>query len=261
MIPKIIHYCWFGHNEKPEIINKCIESWQKYCPDYQIIEWNESNFDINSNQYMKEAYDDKAWAFVSDVARLMIVYENGGIYMDTDVELSASLDDWLDLNAFYIFESGRYIASGLGFGAEKHHPSVKQMLSFYESHSYLVKGKAKPVNCPVCNTEELIERYKELKRDGTKQIVEDVLFLSWDEYSRRAYHYGTKTWVKDKDIKKKPYKDTKTRRILRSPKAFSKVESLNSKKITYLYTFLVYDLLDNGFTYYFKRMIRKLKKK
>lgn len=260
MIPKIIHYCWFGHNEKPEIITKCIESWKKHCPDYQIIEWNESNFDISSNQYMKEAYDAKAWAFVSDVARLMIVYKYGGIYMDTDVELSSSLDDWLNLGAFYIFESSRYIASGLGFGATKNHSSVKKMLDFYDSHTFLVKGKPKPVNCPVCNTEALIDSYKELKRDGTRQIIDDVLILSWDDYIEKAHHYGTKTWVTDKDIKKKPYKDTKTRRVLRSPKAFSYVEKLNNKKITYIYTFLVYDLLDNGITYYFRRVLRKLKK-
>ena len=80
-IPRIIHYCWFGGNDKSEIIRKCISSWEKYCPDYEIKEWNESNFDINMFQYTKEAYDAKKWAFVSDVARLWVVLNYGGIYM------------------------------------------------------------------------------------------------------------------------------------------------------------------------------------
>lgn len=83
MIPKIIHYCWFGGNPKSNLIKQCIDSWKKYCPDYQIIEWNESNFDINCNPYVKAAYEDKKWAFVSDYARLYIVYNRGGGYIST----------------------------------------------------------------------------------------------------------------------------------------------------------------------------------
>lgn len=87
MIPKIIHYCWFGGAEIPEHDKKCIESWKKYCPDYQIIRWDESNYDYKKNPYMKEAYEAKKWGFVPDFARLDIVYEHGGIYLDTDVEI------------------------------------------------------------------------------------------------------------------------------------------------------------------------------
>ena len=86
-IPKVIHYCWFGGNPKSEIILKCISSWKKFCPEYQIVEWNEQNFDVNAIPFMRDAYRAKKWAFVSDVARLKILYEHGGIYMDTDVEL------------------------------------------------------------------------------------------------------------------------------------------------------------------------------
>ena len=86
-IPKIIHYCWFGKGKKSELIEKCIASWKKYLPDYKIIEWNESNFDINSNIYCKEAYENKKYAFVSDYVRLYAVYNYGGIYFDTDLEV------------------------------------------------------------------------------------------------------------------------------------------------------------------------------
>ena len=86
MIPKIIHYCWFGGKELPIEVKKCIASWRKMCPDYEIIRWNESNFDVGQHPFVREAYKAKVWAFVSDYARLKVVYDNGGIYLDTDVE-------------------------------------------------------------------------------------------------------------------------------------------------------------------------------
>lgn len=100
MIPKIIHYCWFGGNPLPELAKKCIKSWEKYFPDYEIKEWNESNFDFNSCNYVKEAYEARKWAFVSDYARFKILYEYGGIYFDTDVEVVNSMEDILKKGAF-----------------------------------------------------------------------------------------------------------------------------------------------------------------
>ena len=100
MIPKIIHYCWFGKNPLSDLAKKCIDSWKKYCPDYEIIEWNEENFDINSNVYVKEAYDSKKWAFVTDYVRLYALDKCGGIYMDTDVELLKGIDVFLENEAF-----------------------------------------------------------------------------------------------------------------------------------------------------------------
>ena len=92
-IPKVLHYCWFGGAPKPKNIQNCIRSWKKYCPDYAIIEWNEQNFDVSQSLYTRQAYDARRWAFVADYARLKILYEQGGIYMDTDVELLRPLDD------------------------------------------------------------------------------------------------------------------------------------------------------------------------
>ena len=95
MIPKTIHYCWFGGKEKPEGVLRMIASWRKHCPDYEIREWNETNFDIHLNRYTEEAYKQQKWAFVSDVARLWALVHHGGIYMDTDVEVVRSLDGLL----------------------------------------------------------------------------------------------------------------------------------------------------------------------
>ncbi len=100
MIPKVIHYIWFGKGKKNELIEGCMKSWKKYCPDYEIKEWNEDNFDINSNQYVKEAYDNKKWAFVSDYVRLYALYNEGGVYLDTDCELLGNIDEFLANNAF-----------------------------------------------------------------------------------------------------------------------------------------------------------------
>lgn len=140
MIPKKIHYCWVGNTEKPASVLYCIESWKKYCPDYEIIEWNESNYDFKKNGYMKEAYEAKKWGFVPDYARLDIIYQNGGIYLDTDVELIKSLDDLLDNHGFFGFEDtgekNYFVACGLGFGAEGHNELIKKLRDYYDDLSF-----------------------------------------------------------------------------------------------------------------------------
>ena len=127
MIPKIIHYCWFGGNPKPESVKRYIESWHRYCPDYKICEWNESNFDIHENDYCREAYEAKKWAFVADMARLVVLEKYGGIYMDTDVEVVRPFDNLLTYGAFMCFEKKRlciywHIGSGKGKSDHRRFP-------------------------------------------------------------------------------------------------------------------------------------------
>ena len=131
MIPKKIHYIWFGKGEKNERVKHCIESWKKYLPDYEIIEWNENNFDINYNDFTKNAYANKKWAFVSDVARLWVLYNEGGIYMDTDVEVYQSLDPFLNEEGFTGFEDVHYPVTAT-LGAVKGNPVIKMMLDYYD---------------------------------------------------------------------------------------------------------------------------------
>lgn len=154
MIPKIIHYCWFGGNPLPRSAQKCIKSWRKYCPDYQIIEWNESNFDVNCNAYCAAMYEQKRWAFLSDYARLKIVYEHGGIYFDTDVELVRPIDDLIKNKAFMGLETTEKVATGLGFGAEKGCDFIKENMAAYEA----LKDFSSPVPCPDITT-ELLGKY------------------------------------------------------------------------------------------------------
>ena len=136
MIPKVIHYCWFGENPLSELAQKCIASWQKYCPDYEIKEWNESNFDLNSCSYVKEAYAAKKWAFVTDYVRLYAMVTEGGIYMDTDVEVIKPLDPFLQHSAFSGFEDEVNIPTGI-MACEKNFPLFKELLEDYNDRHFI----------------------------------------------------------------------------------------------------------------------------
>lgn len=136
MIPKTIHYCWFGGNPLPDLAVKCIKSWKKYCPDYEIVEWNEKNFDLQYNIYVREAYEAKKWAFVSDVARLFALVNYGGIYMDTDVEVIKSLDDLLLYQSVSGFESETQIPTGL-MACEKGNKMFLEFLNDYEGKHFI----------------------------------------------------------------------------------------------------------------------------
>lgn len=158
MIPKIIHYCWFGGAPLPEFAQKCIASWKKNCPDYRIKEWNESNFDVSFCDFAKEAYESKKWAFLSDCARLYIIYHEGGIYLDTDVELIRPLDEFLDNKAFLGEETTGAVATGIGFGAEAKNPIIGELIQeYFGRHFKLQDGMLDMEPCPKKNTEPLLK--------------------------------------------------------------------------------------------------------
>lgn len=137
MIPKIIHYCWFGRGEMPRLAKKCIRSWQKYCPDYELRMWNEDNFDLDRYPYAREAYGSRKFAFVTDVVRLYAMYREGGIYMDTDVELTKPLDPFLKHVAFTGFEDESMCVTGI-MASEKGGKWAKDNLEYYETHHFLL---------------------------------------------------------------------------------------------------------------------------
>lgn len=163
-IPKVIHYCWFGGNPLTEDVNKCIASWKKWCPNYEIIQWDESNYDYKKNKFAYQAYQCGKWAFVSDVARLDVVYHFGGIYLDTDVELIKPLDFLLSESAFMGFEKGRMVATGLGFGAEKGNELIGINLQAYDELSFFnVDGTLNMIPCPQITTKVLEQNGLERK--------------------------------------------------------------------------------------------------
>lgn len=156
-IPRKIHYCWFGRSPIPDRFLEYMESWRKYCPDYEFILWNEDNYDITKNKYMRQAYEAKKWGFVPDYARMDIVYNHGGIYLDTDVELLRNLDDLLGYEFFCGFEHRQLVAFGLGFGSVRQNPLLKKCLDYYDKLEFIRNGVLNLVPSPQYQTATLKE--------------------------------------------------------------------------------------------------------
>lgn len=176
-IPKIIHYCWFGGNEFSQMEKDCIESWKRFCPDYEIIEWNESNVDLSRCKFAQDALMDKKWAFVSDYVRTVVVYEYGGIYLDTDVKVVKNLNSLLELEAFAGFEDEWTVATGLGFGAKKHNPIVREFMEYYEAADYYDEnGNFKLLLAPAVSTEVLVRHGLELYNNNVQQVESFTIF-------------------------------------------------------------------------------------
>lgn len=141
MLPKVIHYCWFGRNPLPESALRCIESWRKYLPEHEIIEWNEDNFDVNSIPYTAEAYSAGKYAFVSDYVRFWALYRYGGLYFDVDVELLGNIDDIISKGNFMAYECGMSVAPGLGLGLEAGNTFAGHLLEEYRTMHFIVDGR------------------------------------------------------------------------------------------------------------------------
>lgn len=173
VIPKIIHYCWFGFGPIPDSHKRWMESWHKFCPDYEIKEWNENNYDISKNVYMKQAYENKKWGFVPDYARLDIIYQYGGIYLDTDVELITNIDDLLYQDGFIGFESEEWINFGMGFGAVQGLEIIRELRDDYQERKLLKEdGSLNLMTSPKIQTGFLQKRG--LKANGEYQIIEGL---------------------------------------------------------------------------------------
>lgn len=170
MIPKVIHYCWFGGKPLPYAARKCLKSWKKQCPDFEIKRWDETNFDVNQHPFVKSAYEAKAWAFVSDWARLKIVYDEGGVYLDTDIELIKPLGPLLENNECYIGvqQSERLCTTGLGFGAVKASPVIEKMLSMYNGLEFTWES-ASELACPKLN--DTVVRSLGFRGDGSGDVA------------------------------------------------------------------------------------------
>lgn len=178
MIPKKIHYCWFGKGKKSKLMKRCLKSWEKYCPEYEIIEWNEDNFDVNQYPYLRWCYENQKWAFLSDFARLLIIEQNGGIYFDTDVEVISNLDELIQYSAFFGFENNKNIATGLGFGAEVHHETIMEMINVYVNIKRNNDGSYPLVACPALNTQALVPLG--LCLNGKRQNIKGAEILPTD---------------------------------------------------------------------------------
>ena len=186
MIPKKIHYFWIGGKSMPEKNKTCVESWKKFCPDYEIIEWNESNYDFSECTYMAQAYEAELWGFVPDYARLDIICREGGIYLDTDVELLKSLDDLLSCKAFMGFENRKSVAPGLGFGAEPGNEILKQMRDLYHSFSFYNENGTPNIAPSPFYATKLLRSYG-LQLNGKRQFVHGIDIFPAEYFAPLCY--------------------------------------------------------------------------
>lgn len=187
MIPKTIHYCWFGGKQIPPKYQKYIEGWKKVCPEFCIKQWNESNFDFSNNSFMKKAYDAKKWGFVTDVARLEIIYNEGGIYLDTDVEIVRNFDDLLMYDSFFGFESDEFINTGIGFGAVAKNKLVYNLLQMYDTIDFN-PDDLDTITCPIQNSKGLEKAG--FKMNGEFQIIDNSVLLPIEFFGPMDYSTG-----------------------------------------------------------------------
>lgn len=188
MIPKTIHYVWFGGAPLSPEATRCIASWRKYCPDYEIVRWDEKNFDISCNLYVKEAYEKRRWAFVSDYVRLHALVTHGGIYMDTDVELLKPLDLLLGNHAFSGFESDSAICTCV-LGCEKGFPLFRSFQSDYEKRSFVLPDGTQDLTTNVARLTWLLEN-RGLRKDGSFQLIDGLALYPSFWFSPKNHDTG-----------------------------------------------------------------------
>ena len=214
MIPKIIHYCWFGGKPKPDDVNVYIASWRKYCPDYEIQEWNETNFNVNENDYCREAYEARKWAFVTDYVRLKVLYEYGGFYMDTDVEVVKSLDPLRFFEAVSGYESKTHIQTGI-IGACRGNEWIEMLLKNYEYRHFIKRDGSFDQTTNVKIISKLTREKYNILLDGEKKIFgQNMIILPFDYLCAKDYksgkiqqssntytiHHFNGSWLSEEDI-------------------------------------------------------------
>ena len=218
MIPKIIHYVWVGRNPKSKLIQECIATWKEKLPNYQIIEWNEDNFDIHENSYIEQAYTAKKWAFVSDYIRAKAIYTQGGIYLDTDVRVLDRLDPLLNDKAFIGFENNEYLSAAI-FGAEKGHPLMKDILDYYDQKNFTFDSNNQLDGVNSLSVTEIVTKNYGLKLGNFDQNLNQGLHVYNDgvlcnpSSSSKTIHLFTGTWMNGRHSLKQKIVTTLKRHI------------------------------------------------
>lgn len=208
MIPKIVHYVWVGGNKKPRQVRGCIKTWKKHLKGYRFIEWNESNFDMHQNKSLEEAYKAKKWAFVSDYIRAKVIYEYGGIYFDTDNIILENLDSLLNDKAFVGFENPKYAFTAV-FGAEAHHPFLKDMLSYYDKNNFSYDKNNQFVGINTSWVSDLLEEKYGVLLNNKEQHLKTGIHVYPDNIlcvpssKSKAIHIFAGSWLEGKNLKRK----------------------------------------------------------
>lgn len=209
MIPKIIHYVWVGGKPKPKNIQRCMKTWRKHLGDYQIIEWNEQNFNVHENEYVAQAYKAQKWAFVSDYIRAKAIYEQGGIYLDTDVLVLDDLTTLLNNRAFVGFENMANPFTAV-FGAEPHHPLLKDMLAYYDGRDFTFDAKDQLAGVNTLSVSNILKQKYGAKANNQEQVLKEKIHVYPDgilcnpSAKSKTIHVFTGTWMEgEKTLKRK----------------------------------------------------------
>ncbi|RHW54258.1 glycosyltransferase family 32 protein [Lactobacillus bombicola] len=209
MIPKIIHYVWVGGKPKPKNIQRCMKTWRKHLGDYQIIEWNEQNFNVHENEYVAQAYKAQKWAFVSDYIRAKAIYEQGGIYLDTDVLVLDDLTALLNNRAFVGFENKDNPFTAV-FGAEPHHPLLKDMLAYYDGRDFTFDAKDQLAGVNTLSVSNILKQKYGAKANNQEQVLKEKIHVYPDgilcnpSAKSKTIHVFTGTWMEgEKPLKRK----------------------------------------------------------
>ena len=210
MIPKIIHYCWFGNQDYPENVKKYIDSWKKYLPEYKFMLWNEKNFDYKKTVFTKQAYENKKYAFVSDYVRLYALKNYGGIYLDTDVELISNLDDILNDDLVLGYEEEDSGVASCFIGSKKNHIFINKLMDYYEKKSFLNSDGSYDMRPNTLIIEENLKSNYNIVLDGKETLLEDNIHIYTYDYfhpmslisgkmrttsNTKAIHWHTLSWV------------------------------------------------------------------
>ncbi len=209
IIPKIIHYFW-GGDRMPELMKRNVERWHELCPDYEIREWNDHNYDISKNKYMQQAYEAGKWGFVSDYARLDIVYQYGGIYIDTDVSMVKRPDELLYQKCFAISDASFFLNLGAGFGAAVGVGLIKELRDYYDTISFISSDGSANMQPIQYHTYQVMKKYGYQVNDKLQKIQEmniyPMIMAGTNAYTMQMrvtdrtffLHYGTATWLNKK---------------------------------------------------------------
>lgn len=231
-------------------------------PDCEIVEWNEDNTNLSFCPFLMEAYAAKKWAFVSDVVRLMAVYEHGGIYMDTDVLLKNSFSKYMEYDAFFFFQDYEHINTGMGFGAAKGNSLVGEMLNRYREIAFSPDNLL-AIACPIINTSVVEQAFPEFHAKCENQLIRNTAFIGI-EYWNDAHHFGEFSWMSEEQryalrFAKKKHGAWAIKKIFRNPNIFYFLKQHHMGGISKVYSFLVFDFVDYGTLYWIVRLFQKFK--
>lgn len=263
VIPKIIHYCWFGGKLLPELAQRCIVSWEKFLPDYEIKEWNEANYDVRKIPYTAQAYDAKKYAFVSDFARFDILYEHGGIYFDTDVEVVKPLDEILKRGAFAGVESAGALNAGLGIASPAASPVYKEIIDSYKKSSFLRKDGSLDLTTVVERVSGVFRNHGFTDKNEIQTVAGISVYpteyfcpISYETGEKKitvntyTIHHFMSSWTTDYEKHLASVKQ----------KIYSKVKNQKIARIIFFCYCVFYRIKTYGlvktFSYYFKKYVR-----